>query len=473
MSLNKTKIVATVGPASSSKEVLKEMILAGVNVIRLNFSHGKHSDHKLVIDRIHELNNEMGTYVALLADLGGPKLRVGEIADNKIMLDQGQEVILSTAKFIGTKERIPVKYSKFAEDVKPGDEIRIDDGKLQLKAISSNGKDEVVAKVLYGGPLSSSKGVNLPTTKISLPSLTENDKKDLVFVMKEDISWVALSFVRSAHDIIELKHVLKDNHCDAQVIAKIEKPEALKELDDIIAESDAIMVARGDLGVEVPMEEVPLIQKTIVNKCHKAAKPVIIATQMMETMITNITPTRAEVNDVANAVLDGADAVMLSGETSVGKYPVQVIKAMSKIAAHTETYDSIYYKHHQLKKGHQREISDSICENASRLTQLAGAKAIVTMTFSGYSALKVSSYRPKADIFACTSNRKILNSLSLYWGVHGIYYNKFVSTDHTMADVKYILRKKEYVKENDLVIHIASMPISEKGQSNMIKLSNA
>lgn len=471
MILKKTKIVATVGPASSSKDVLRKMIEEGVNVFRLNFSHGTHKDHEKVIENVQALNKELSTYTALLADLGGPKMRVGEIEDN-VVLNKDQEVIISTDdSFIGTDTRIPIKYSKFAVDVKKGDRVLIDDGKLQLEVLSSNGKDEVKAKVLYGGKLSSSKGVNLPNTKISLPSLTKNDRKDLEFVLQHDISWIALSFVRSAHDIIELKHIIKEHNSDARVIAKIEKPEAIKELDDIISESNAIMVARGDLGVEIPMEEVPLIQKKIVEKCQKGAKPVIIATQMMETMITNITPTRAEVNDVANAVMDGADAVMLSGETSVGKYPVEVIKAMTKIIQHTETYEQIYNKRHEVKHGHQREITDSICENACRLTELAGAKAIVTMTFSGYSALKVSSYRPKANIFACTSNHKILNALSLYWGVHGIYYDKFVSTDHTMADVKFILRKKEFVQEKDLVIHIASMPISDKGQSNMMKLS--
>jgi len=471
MILPKTKIVATVGPASSSKENLKQLIETGVNVFRLNFSHGVHADHQKVIKSVISLNKELGTHIALLADLGGPKLRVGEIKGNKMLLENDTEVIFSTGKFLGENNRIPVKYSLFAKDVKAGDLILIDDGKLHLQAVSSNGKDEVVAKVLHGGALSSSKGVNLPNTNISLPSLTENDKKDLAFVLTQEIDWIALSFVRSAEDVVGLKSLIKAAGNSAKVIAKIEKPQAVAALDEIIAESDAVMVARGDLGVEVPMEKVPLIQKSIVRKCQKAAKPVIIATQMMETMISSVMPTRAEVNDVANAVLDGADAVMLSGETSVGKFPIKVIEAMKKIILNTETFDDIYNKKFAIQGDHERTISDAICENACRLAGTVDVSAIVTMTFSGYSALKVSSYRPKTNVFACTSNVQILNTVSLYWGVHGVYYDKFVSTDHTIADVKFLLRQKEYVKEGDLVINVASTPIADKGQTNMLKLS--
>ncbi len=470
MALNKTKIVATVGPASSKKEVLKELILAGVNVFRLNFSHGTHTDHKQVIDAVKALNQELGSHIALLADLGGPKLRVGTMKDG-VVLETGSQVTISTEEFKGDHKRIPIQYQLFAKDVKPKDLVLINDGKLHLEVIETNGVDSVKAKVLHGGPLKSKKGVNLPNTKISLPSLTENDRKDLAFVLTQDIDWIALSFVRTAPDVIELKHLIQDARKPAKVIAKIEKPEAVEELDDIIKEADAIMVARGDLGVEVPLEKVPLIQKKIVKECQRQAKPVIIATQMMETMIESVTPTRAEVNDVANAVLDGADAVMLSGETSVGQFPIKVIETMKKIISNTETFDDIYNKEHPLSKDHERTISDAICENACRLAHTVDIKAIVTMTFSGYSALKVSSYRPKTNVFACTSNVNILNMVSLYWGVHGLYYDKFVSTDHTIADIKFLLRKKGYVKENDMVINIASMPITDKGQSNMLKLS--
>ncbi len=472
MALNKTKIIATIGPACASKDVLRNMILAGVNVFRLNFSHSRHEEHLLAVNAIKELNEELNTYVAVLADLGGPKLRVGEIENNSVVLKENEIITISTDKFVGTSTRIPIKYSHFAIDVKPKDKVLIDDGKLQLEVVETNGKDEVKCKVLYGGNLSSNKGVNLPLTKISLPSLTPHDKKDLEFILTLDVQWIALSFVRSASDIIELKHLLKEAKSDARVIAKIEKPEAILELDDIIRETDAIMVARGDLGVEIPIQEVPLIQKEMVAKCHTAAKPVIIATQMMETMIQNITPTRAEVNDVANAVMDGADAVMLSGETSVGKYPVQVIEMMSKIIYESEKHEAIYNLHHELKLNDKRLVTDAVCQSACVLTKSVGAAAVVAMTFSGYSAIKISSYRPKTKIFACTSNRKILNTLSLVWGVYGLYYDKFVSTDHTIADIKFILRKNGLVQENDLVINVASMPINEKGQTNMIKLSH-
>lgn len=469
--LNKTKIIATIGPACSSKEVLAELVKVGVNVFRLNFSHSKHEDHQKVINNIKQVNEELGSHAAILADLGGPKLRIGKVENNAIEIEGGQPIMISTAEFIGNSKKIPVKYINFAKDVSIGDKVLIDDGKLQLEVLETNKRDEVICKILHGGPLSSNKGVNLPNTKISLPSLTENDKKDLTFILQNHVQWVALSFVRSASDVIELKHILREAGSDALVISKIEKPEAVTELEDIIRESDGIMVARGDLGVEIPLQDVPLLQKRIVHMCHRAAKPVIIATQMMETMIQNITPTRAEVNDVANAVMDGADAVMLSGETSVGKHPIKVIETMYKIITEAEKHEGIYHLTHELTTQKNRLISDAICENSCELAKKTNATAIVTMTFSGYSAIKISSYRPKSVIIACTSNHKILNTLSLIWGVHGVYYDKFVSTDHTIADIKFILRKRGFVKEGDLVINVTSMPITDMGQSNMLKLS--
>ncbi len=471
MIFNRTKIVATIGPACSSKEVLKEMILSGVNVFRLNFSHSKHEEHQEVIDKIRSVNEELGTHVAILGDLGGPKLRIGKMENHAVEIKQHQKIVFSTDTFIGNSERVPIKYTRFAHDVSVGDKVLIDDGKLQFEVLETNKKDTVTCKVLYDGILSSNKGVNLPMTKISLPSLTENDKKDLEFLLKNNVQWIALSFVRSASDVIELKHLIQEAGSSALVIAKIEKPEALLELEDIIRESDGIMVARGDLGVEIPLHEVPLIQKKIVELSVKAAKPVIIATQMMETMIQNVTPTRAEVNDVANAVIDGADAVMLSGETSVGKYPVKVIQTMRDIITESEKHQRIYHLDHSLTSQKNRLVSDAICANACYLAKQVKASAIVAMTFSGYSAIKISSFRPKSVVIACTSNIKILNTLSLIWGVYGIYYDKFVSTDHTIADIKFILRKKGFVNDGDLIVNVASMPISDKGQTNMLKLS--
>jgi pyruvate kinase len=469
--LQRTKIVATIGPASSSKEMLKKLIDTGVNVCRLNFSHGAHSDHEEVIRFIREIDEENGTHTAILADLQGPKLRVGEMTDNGVMLEEGKELTITTEKCIGTSECIYLNYEHFSRDVSPGEKVLLDDGKIALKVLKTNGKDKVQVVVVHGGVLSSNKGVNLPNTKISLPSLTEKDHMDLEFVLESDVDWVGLSFVRSARDIIELKHIIANHKKSIRVIAKIEKPEAIEDIDDIVKETDALMVARGDLGVEVPMENVPLIQKMLVKKCLRNAKPVIIATQMMESMIQNVTPTRAEVNDVANAVLDGVDAVMLSGETSVGKYPVKVIEVMSKIIEEIEAFDDIYHQETIPEKNQERFISDSICFNATRLGQRVNAKAIITMTHSGYTAYKISSQRPKADIFIFTSNRRLLSQLGLVWGVKGFYYDKMVSTDHTIADIKYMLKKNSSLNGGDLVINVASMPIEEKGMSNMLKLS--
>lgn len=472
MNSRKTKIVATIGPATSSKEMLAKIIEAGVNVCRVNFSHGSYQDHEEVINNIRAINKEKGTFTAILADLQGPKIRIGKIEGNSTTIKNGDKFVLTSTECVGNNEKAYISYQNFPNDVKAGEKILLDDGKLQLEVISTNKKDEVVTKVIHGGTLSSNKGVNLPNTKVSLPSLTEKDLEDLQFALKMNIAWIGLSFVRNARDIIELKHLITKAKSNAKIVAKIEKPEAIEEIDDIIKETDAIMVARGDLGVEIPFHKVPLIQKMIVKKCMRAAKPVIIATQMMESMIENITPTRAEVNDVANAVLDGADAVMLSAETSVGKHPVAVINAMANIIENVETSDSLYHYEYPPEEGNEeRYITDSICFNSCRLAQRVGASAIVTMTFSGYTGFKISSFRPKAGIFIFTGNKDILNMLSLVWGVKVIYYDKFVSTDHTIADIKYILKKEKRVKAKDLIINLASMPITEKGQTNMMKLS--
>lgn len=472
MNYRKTKIVATIGPATSSKTMLKKIIKAGVNVCRVNFSHGTYEDHEKVITTIRELNDELGKHTAILADLQGPKIRVGKMENNGVMLKNGGKFILTTTKCEGTVEKAYISYTTFPKDVKPKEKILLDDGKLVLEVVSTNQKNEVVTKVLHGGKLSSNKGVNLPNTKVSLPSLTKKDLEDLNFALKMNISWIGLSFVRSARDIIELKHIITKAKSNAKIVAKIEKPEAVADIDDIIKETDAIMVARGDLGVEIPFHKVPLTQKMIVKKCMQAAKPVIIATQMMESMIDNITPTRAEVNDVANAVLDGADAVMLSGETSVGKHPEEVIKAMVRIIENVETSESLYhYEYPPDETIQERFITDSICFNSCRLAHRTNAAAIITMTFSGYTGFKIASFRPKAGIYVFTGNKDILNMLSLVWGVKVFYYDKFVSTDHTIDDIKYILKKEKRIKKKDLIINLASMPITEKGQTNMMKLS--
>jgi pyruvate kinase len=469
--MKRTKIVATIGPASSPKEVLRKMFEEGLNVCRLNFSHGAYEDHAEVVKTIRELNEETGLNVAILADLQGPKIRIHEVENNGIELINESEILISTEKVLGTPERISINYEGLPQDVNPGERILLDDGKLALEVVETNGINEIKAKVIHGGILSSKKGVNFPNTKISMPSLTEKDKEDLNFAIQQNVDWIGLSFVRCARDIIELRHIISHQGGKAKVIAKIEKPEAVADIDDIVKVSDGLMVARGDLGVEVPYQNVPLIQKMLINKCVQHAKPIIVATQMMESMISNISPTRAEVNDVANAVLDGADAVMLSGETSVGKFPVEVIRTMSNIVKEMESFDGIYNKEMIPEKNQERFITDSICFNACRLSQRVESDAIVTMSFSGYTAYKIASQRPKAPIFIFTSNEQILTQLNLVWGVKAFYYNKRISTDHTIADIKYMLKKEGLLKDGDLVINIASIPLEDFGKSNMLKLS--
>ncbi len=470
--LNKTKIVATLGPASNSESVIEQMILTGVDVFRINFSHVDYDLVRDVIETIKNLNEKLGTHVAVLADLQGPKLRIGEVENNAVELIPNEDVVFTTQKCIGTAKRLYITYPQFPKDVKVGEKILVEDGKFVLSVISTNSVDEVVAKVEYGGKLSSKKGVNLPNTKISLPCLTEKDLFDLEFALSCNVNWIGLSFVRNAADIIELRHIISNHKRRTRIIAKIEKPEAVADIDNIIKETDAIMIARGDLGVEVPYEQVPQIQKSIVKKCLDASKPVIIATQMMESMITNIQPTRAEVSDVANGVLDGADAVMLSGETSVGAHPVKVIEAMQKIIANIENNSYRYnYTRPAIEKNSERFITETICHSASILAASSGAKGIITMTHSGFTAFKISGYRPNATIFMFTDNKSILDMMNLVWGVRGFFYNKNISTDHTIADIKNTLLNAGCITSGELIINIASIPLGEKGKTNMLKLS--
>jgi len=467
---NKTKIVATIGPSSSSREVLKELIESGVNVCRINLSHGDYEEHKKIIRSIREISRDLGVHAAILVDLQGPKLRIGDIADKKVELTAGQNITFTTHECPGTGSLLYMNYSQFPQDVRIGDVVLIDDGKIQLRVTETNGLDEVKAVIESGGPLTGRKGVNLPNTKISLPSLTEKDLEDLEFALQQDIDWIGLSFVRNAGDILDLKKRISAAGKRTRVIAKIEKPEALEEIDKIIKETDALMVARGDLGVELPMEQVPIIQKMLVEKCIRASKPVIIATQMMESMITNFSPSRAEVNDVANSVMDGADAVMLSGETSVGKHPVKVVEYMRKIIAMVEANSFRYNRNYQPDIFSETFISDSVCYNACVMASQVGANAIVGMTRSGYTAYKVAAQRPQADIFIFTDVPALLSVLSLIWGVHGFYYDRNVPTDQTISELQQILKEKMVLKKGDLVINLASVPLEEQGRTNMIKL---
>ncbi len=468
----KTKIVATLGPATSSKEVLKGMLEEGVNVFRINFSHANYEDVTERINMIRELNEEFNYTAAILADLQGPKLRVG-VMKEEVIVQPGDEIIFATGKrFEGTKERVYMTYERFPQDAKPGERILLDDGKLIFEVVSTDNKSEVKAKVIQGGPLKSKKGVNLPNTDISQPALTEKDIDDAIFAIGQGVDWIALSFVRHAEDLMQLRDLIKE-HSDHKIpiVAKIEKPEAVENIDKIVTQCDGIMVARGDLGVEVPAEEVPLIQKQLVLRAKKARIPVIIATQMMETMISSLTPTRAEVNDVANSVMDGADAVMLSGETSVGQYPVQVIKQMSDILKSVE--DSPLIKVPELPPHIRtnRYITKSICYHAASMANEINAKAISTLTNSGYTAFQISAWRPSCHILVFTSNKRILTRLSLLWGVRAFYYDKFVSTDETIEDVNAIACKKGYLDVGDMLISLAAMPIKDRGMVNTLRVT--
>ncbi|TZF82247.1 pyruvate kinase [Pedobacter sp. BS3] len=467
----RTKIVATLGPASSKKEILLSMIKAGVDVCRLNFSHGKQEDHLKTIETIREINSKYKTHVGILADLQGPKIRIGMVQDGGIHLINGNQIEITTNELIGNDKQIYITYESFPKDVRAGEVILLDDGKIQMRVISSNNKDTVLCEIIHGGVLTSRKGVNLPNTKVSIPSLTEEDLANLEFALQNDVEWIGLSFVRTADDIIELKRIISRSGKTARVIAKIEKPEAIDNIDAIIEATDGVMVARGDLGVEMPMEQVPVLQKMIASKCREASKPVIVATQMLESMITTPRPTRAEVNDVANSVLDGADAVMLSGETSVGEFPVIVIETMSKIIRNIEETAYPYHTPKHLNPDSPTYMSDAVCGSAVYLSEKTGAVGIVSMTSSGYTAFEISSHRPKASTFIFTSNQALLNSLSLLWGVRGFYYDKFESTDNSISDVNRILKAENMIAAGEVVINTAAMPIEKKGKTNMIRVT--
>ena len=470
--IKKTKIVATLGPSSSDRETIKDMMVAGVNIFRINFSHADFEAAKQRIELIRELNKELGFNVGVLADLQGPKLRVGKMKDD-VVVEKGARIVFTTKKIEeGTNALVYMNYQSFPKDVKVGEKILLDDGKLIFEVTSTDGQSEVVALVVQGGPLKSNKGVNLPNTEVSLPALTEKDVKDAMFAIEQQVDWFALSFVRNKEDLLALKKLIKKySSFDIPIISKIEKPQALDNIDEIIDHSNGLMVARGDLGIEVPAEGVPLIQKNLVLKAKAARIPVIIATQMMESMIEGLTPSRAEVNDVANSVMDGADAVMLSGETSVGKYPVEVIRTMRKIIVHVENSPLILKHNHAPQNKNDRFITKSTCYHAALMATEIEAKAICTLTNSGYTAYQISAWRPDSSILVFTSNHRILTQLNLLWGVKCHYYDRFVSTDETVTDVNLIAKDKGYVKTGDTLVNLLAMPVANKGMVNTLRVS--
>lgn len=468
---HKTKIIATYGPACSDENMLVKMIELGVDVFRFNFSHGEHAVHQEGFRKIKELNIKNKTKIAILSDIQGPKIRVGEVAGGQVMLNQGSRIVATSVKQVSTAEKFYISYERLAQDLKINEVILIDDGKLRLKVVDKLNEEELLLEVIEGGMMNSKKGVNMPDTNTTVPSITEKDYRDIAFAIENRTNWLALSFVRKAEDVLALKEILGEKNAYIKVIAKIEKPEAVKNIDSIIDAADGIMIARGDLAIEIPMEMVPLVQKKIIQKCNEKGKPVVIATQMMESMTERSSPTRAEITDVANGVLDGADALMLSGETSVGKYPDKVIETMSKIIQNVEDETNLYNKSREAMAGSLDFIPDAVCHNAVTLAQELKATAILSMTRSGYTAFKISSFRPKANVYIFTDNKPLLYSFSLVWGVRGFYYEGFEGTDQTINDVIEILKREGLVKPGEIVINTASMPLSEKAKTNTIKVS--
>ncbi len=471
--LHKTKIVATVGPACDSYDQLLELVRAGVNIFRLNFSHGSHEDKAQIITHIRTINDTLGYNISILADLQGPKLRVGEIENNALPLAVGDILTFTNEKCVGTLEKIYVSYPNLADDVRVGNIIMIDDGKIEVKVIDITKDKQVKVQVTLGGMLSSKKGLNLPDTKISLPALTDKDLVDLEFIIEQKCDWVALSFVRSVKDLVILRSKLDEKKSKTKIIAKIEKPEALVNIRDIILESDGIMVARGDLGVELAVERIPLIQKELIRKCIHRGKPVIVATQMMESMIDRVKPNRSEITDVANAVLEGADAVMLSGETAAGQHPALVVQTMRKIIAEVENKEYRYNREDDLKpQPHSPSFySDAICYNACKLAADVKAKALIGMTQSGYTAFFLSSYRPAAPLFIFTKEKSLVNQLSLSWGVQAFYYDEERSVDDIINDQIAILKEKGHIAPGDIVVNTGSTPVHLHLPTNMIKIT--
>lgn len=473
-SFHRTKIVATVGPACDTYEKLLELVKAGVNVFRLNFSHGDHEDKLKIIDHIRHLNEKEPYNISILGDLQGPKLRVGAIENGSLEINKGDILTFtSKEKVVGTMEKIYVSYPNLHADVKVGDKILIDDGKLEVVVIDITENDEVKVAVTYGGTLLPKKGVNLPDTNISLPAMTEKDIIDLQFIMEQELDWVALSFVRKAEDIIDLKKRLAEKKCLTKVMAKIEMPSALVDLRNIIIESDGVMVARGDLGVELPVEKVPAAQRDIIRKCIHRGKPVIVATQMMESMIDRVKPNRSEITDVANAVLEGADAVMLSAETATGKHPALVVETMRKIIIEVEKTEYRYNREEDLKPQSKSPsfLSDAVCYNACKIARDANADALIGMTQSGYTAFILSSYRPKSPLFIFTKKKQLVNQLSLSWGVRAFYYDEEISLDDIFFDQINILKERGYLSTGNVVVNTGSTPVNLHLPTNVLKVT--
>ncbi|MBR9999791.1 MAG: pyruvate kinase [Cyclobacteriaceae bacterium] len=469
--VNRTKIIATLGPASNSKSIIRSLIRSGANILRLNFSHGTHEEHLQRIKIIRNINKEFNDPVGILLDLQGPKIRIGDVVEGATHLAVGQKLIITVREMIGNSQKISTSYQNLPRDVKKGDIILIDDGNIELRVLNQD-EEEVVTQVLHGGVLKSKKGINLPDTNVSIPSLTEKDLSDLEFALAHQVDWVALSFVRKAQDINDLRDIINKNGRKTKIVAKIEKPEAVENIGEIIEASDGLMVARGDLGVEIPMEKVPIIQKQIVRKCNNAAKPVIVATQMLESMIQNPRPTRAEASDVANAIMDGADAVMLSGETAAGNYPVLAVRSMARIIRSVEeSVEGIFNKNYEIEKDSATFYNDRVIATACQLAEDTNAKVITGMTVTGYTAFYISKHRPKASIIIFTGNKTLLSQLALVWGVRAYFYEKFESTDDALNDIQEFLIKNDLISKKDIYITTGTIPVSSRKRTNTVRLN--
>ncbi len=468
--MRKTKIVCTIGPASESPAMLKSLMKAGMNVARLNFSHGDFDEHKARIDTIRETAKELGKNVAILLDTKGPEIRTQTMKNGAINLERGQELIISAEEVEGTPEKISVTYPGLADDLEAGKKVLLDDGLIELEVLEISGKD-VKTKVLNSGELKNKKGVNLPNVKVNLPGITEKDAADIEFGIEQEVDFIAASFVRRTSDVLEIRELLEKHQAeDIQIIPKIENQEGIENIDEILEVSDGLMVARGDLGVEIPPEEVPLAQKNLIKKCNTLAKPVITATQMLDSMQRNPRPTRAEASDVANAIFDGTDAIMLSGETAAGDYPVEAVQTMSNIAMKAESalkYENILS---QRTKESSRSITNSISQSVSHTAYNLNAAAILTATESGYTAKIVSKYRPESPIVAVTSNEKVLRKLSLVWGVTPLLGNPAKTTDEMLDSTVRESLKAGLVSHGDLVVITAGVPVGETGTTNIMKV---
>jgi pyruvate kinase len=462
----KTKIVATIGPASESEEVMTKLVLAGMNIARQNFSHGDYEEHTRRIMIARKISEKLKVPLAVLQDLSGPKIRIGDFKEGQVTLVPGKTFTLSVEPCEGTESKVFINYPNLHKELKKGSLVFINDGKVKLEVEKIEGKN-IVCKIIIGGTIKSKRGVNLPGAYLKISCLTEKDREDLKFGIKQDVDFMALSFVRKASDVIELKEILEKAKADIKVIAKIETPEAIENIDDIIKESDGIMVARGDLAVEVPAEEVPILQKMIIRKCNTAGKPVITATQMMASMVNSSVPTRAEVNDVANAILDGTDAVMLSEETTLGDHPEKVVSMMSKIAIHTEKY---YPYEEHLRKNYlsNKDVTDAVCNAAANLAHEMNAKTIVALTVSGYSAKKISRYRTKQPILVITPTKKVYNRSALKFNCYPVLTEMLDGVSNSMEKASKISQESGFAKKGDKIIVLAGIPFTKPGNTNLV-----